>query len=241
MSFALECKKVKRTGFAPALIGGGIAAAAVPALNMAFRWEMYIHMDATPVNILLNANWQMMAMLNVLLIIVGGCILYHIEYGDNAIQRMCTLPIKESSLFFGKSALTVALSILFLLVEAASVTVCAVHWFPSGQEIYKEILQNFGFSLLLLLPSILLSLLICAVCKNMWVSLGIGVICVLMATMIPRGNFALTLFPFALPFRTLAGLTKESIRNYAIASSAETLVISVLAGIILKVRRAFAC
>lgn len=240
MSFALECKKVKRTGFAPALIGGGIIAAAVPALNMAFRWEAYIHMDATPVNILLNANWQMMAMLNVLLIVVGGCILYNIEYADNAIQRMCTLPTKESSLFFGKSALTIGLSILFLLVEAASVTVCAVHWFSPGQEIYKKILQNFGFSLLLLLPSILLSLLISAVCRNMWVSLGIGVICVLIATMIPTGNFALTLFPFALPFRTLAGLTKEIIRSYAIASSAETVVISVLAVIILKVRRAFA-
>lgn len=238
MSFSLECKKIKRTGFAPAFLGGGILAASVPALNMAFRWEMYIHMDATPVNILLNANWQMMAMLNVLLIVVGGCILYNIEYADNAIQRMCTLPTKESSLFFGKSALTVSLSLLFLLVEAASVTVCAVHWFAPGQEICKEILQNFGFSALLLLPSILLSLLISAVCKNMWVSLGIGVICVLIATMIPRGNFALTLFPFALPFQTLAGLTKEIICNYAIASVAEIVLISVFAVIILKVRRA---
>lgn len=238
MSFALEWKKVKRTGFTPALIGGGIIAAAVPALNMAFRSDMYIHMDATPVRILLNANWQMMAMLNVLLIVVGGCILYNIEYADNAIQRMCTLPTKESSLFFGKTLLIISHSILFLLVEAASVTVCAVHWFPPGQA--TEILQNFGFSLLLLLPAILLSLLISAVCKNMWVSLGIGVICVLIATMIPRGNFALTLFPFALPFQTLAGLTKESIRNYAVASSAEIVVISALVGIILKVRRAFA-
>ena len=52
-------------------------------------------------------------------------------------------------------------------------------------------------------------------------------------------NFALTLFPFALLFQTLTGLTKESIRNYAIASTAEIIVISVLAVIILKVRRAF--
>ena len=239
MSFALECQKVKRTGFTPAFIGGGIIAAAVPALNMAFRSEMYIHMDAAPVQILLNANWQMMAMLNVLLIVVGACILYNIEYADNAIQRMCTLPTKESSLFFVKTVLIISLSILFLLVEAASITVCALHWFAPGQEIYKEILQNFGFSLLLLLPSILLSLLISAVCKNMWISLGIGVICVLIATMIPTGNFALTLFPFALPFQTLADLTKEIIRNYAIASAAETVVISALAVIILKVRRAF--
>jgi RNA polymerase sigma factor (sigma-70 family) len=90
MSFALECQKVKRTGFTPAFIGGGIIAAAVPALNMAFRSEMYIHMDAAPVQILLNANWQMMAMLNVLLIVVGACILYNIEYADISIDMLTT-------------------------------------------------------------------------------------------------------------------------------------------------------
>lgn len=239
MSFALECKKVKRTGFTPAFLGGGIIAAAVPVLNMAFRSEMYLHMDATPINILLNANWQMMAMLNILLIVVGACILYNIEYADNAIQKMCTLPTRESALFFQKTALIVSLSVVLLIIEAASVTVCATHWFETGQEAYREVAQNFGFSLLLLLPSILLFLLISSVCKNMWISLGIGVICVMLATMLPSDNFVLTLFPFSLPFQTLTGLTKEIIRNYVAASAAEVVAISILAEVILRVKRNF--
>lgn len=239
MSFALERRKVKRTGFLPAFWGGGILAAAVPVLNMAFRSEMYVSMNGSPVNILLGANWQMMSMLNILLIVVGACIMYNTEYADNAIQRMCTLPTKESTMFFGKTAVLITVSILLLVIEAVSIFGCSVHWFLQSTDLYMEILKNFGFFLLLMLPAILLSLLIASVCKNMWISLGIGVICVFIATMIPTGNFVLTLFPFALPFHMLGGHAADVIRNYAIAGAIETVVIALLEVVVLKVRRSF--
>ncbi len=239
MSFALECKKVKRTGFMPAFFGGGILAAAVPVLNMAFRSEMYVSMNASPVSILLSANWQMMTMLNVLLIVAGACIMYNTEYADNAIQRMCTLPTKESTMFFGKTAVLITVSILLLVIEAVSIFGCSVHWFEQTADLYMEILKNFGFFLLLMLPAILLALLIASVCKNMWISLGIGVVCVFMATMIPTGNFVLTLFPFALSFQMLSNYAADVIRNYAIAGAVETVVIALLEVIVLKVRRSF--
>ena len=239
MSFALERKKVKRTGFLPAFIGGGVLAAAVPILNMAFRSEMYVSMNASPVSILLSANWQMMTMLNVLLIVAGACIMYNTEYADNAIQRMCTLPTKESTMFFGKTAVLITVSVMLLIIEAASVFGCSIHWFEKSADLYMEILKNFGFFLLLMLPAILLSLLIASVCKNMWISLGIGVVCVFVATMIPTQNFALTLFPFALPFQMLGRNAADVIRNYAIAGAVETVVIALLEVIILKVRRSF--
>lgn len=36
-----------------------------------------------PINILMSANWQMMAMLNILISICGACMMYHTEYADN--------------------------------------------------------------------------------------------------------------------------------------------------------------
>ena len=239
MRFALELGKVKRTGFIPAFFSGGILAAAVPALNMTFRSEIYVNRNASPVSILLSANWQMMAMLNILLIVSGACIMYHIEYADNAIQRMCTLPIRESSIFFGKTAVLIAVSIMLLVIEAASVFFCDLHWFEQSTDLYMEIPQNFGFFLLLMLPAILLSLLIASVCKNMWISLGIGVMCVFLATMIPTKNFVLTLFPFALPFQMLSNNAADVIRNYSIVGAVEIVVIALLEVIILKVRRSF--
>ncbi len=239
MSLALECRKIKRTGLTAAFLGGELLASAVPVLNMAYRPELYLHREASPVNVLLGAGWQMMVMLNVLLIVTGACALYHMEYADNAILKMCSLPVKESGLFFGKAFLIAGLSAVFLLMEAVSVAGCAVRWFGTGREVCGEVLRNLGFSLLLLLPAILLALLIASVCKNMWIALGVGVIGVLIATMIPAGQFAASLFPFALPFRTLSGLEQETIRGYVTAGAAETAAISVLEIILLRVRRAF--
>lgn len=98
MSLSLECKKAKRTGFIPAFLCGGILAAAVPIVNMAVRSEMYLGQQNSPMQILMGANWQMMAMLNILLVVAGSCLLYHTEFADNAMQKMKSLPIKESTI-----------------------------------------------------------------------------------------------------------------------------------------------
>lgn len=239
MSFALECTKIKRTGFVPAFVGGGLLSAAVPVLNMAFRAEMYVGRDSSPVDILLDANWQMMTMLNVLLVVTGACIMYNTEYADNAIQRMCMLPITENKMFFAKAVVMTVTSIMVLVMEAASVFYCSEYWFGQYTGLYVEVLKNFAFLFLLMLPAIRVSLLIAAACKNMWISLGIGVLCIFTATMLPAQNFVLSLFPFALPFQTLSGKAADMIGNYVAACLAEIVIIAVLEVVFLKVRRMF--
>lgn len=56
MRVSLECKKIKRTGFLPAFLGGGILAAAVPVINMAVRSERYLNLADSPIQILLGVN-----------------------------------------------------------------------------------------------------------------------------------------------------------------------------------------
>lgn len=132
MSVSLECKKIKRTGFLPAFLGGGILAAAVPVINMVVRSEMYLNLPGNPIQILLGANWQMMTMLNVLLVVAGACLLYHTEYADNAMQKMKSLPIRESSIFLGKAVLTIFMSLFVLAIEAGAVAFCTYNWFEIG-------------------------------------------------------------------------------------------------------------
>lgn len=223
----------------PAFWGGGILAAAVPVVDMALRSEMYVGRNDSPVNVLLDANWQMMSMLNILLIVAGACIMYHTEYADNAIQRMCTLPTEESAMFFGKTAVLITGSILLLVIEAVSVFCCSLYWFEPTADLYIEIFKNFGFFFLLMLPVILLSLVIASMSRNMWISLGIGVVCVFVATMIPTRNFLPTLFPFAMPFQRLGNHAADGVRNYVVAGAVETALIALLEVIILKVRRLF--
>ena len=239
MSVSLECKKVKRTGFLPAFIGGGILAAAVPVINMAVRSEMYLNQPGSPIQILLGANWQMMAMLNVLLAVAGACLLYHTEYANNAMQKMKSLPIRESSIFFSKAVLTIFMSLFVLVIEAGAIIFCSYHWFEIGSGFWGELCKCFGYSLLLMLPCIILSLLISEACKNMWVSLGVGVVCVFTATILPTTNFALSLFPFAMPFQIFVGTDMSQSMHYICGAVIELVVCGLAQLILVKVRRWF--
>ncbi len=119
MSGFLELKKVKRTGLWPAVFGGGILAALVPIINTAVRKEVFLQMEGSALAILMNENWQMMAMLNLLFVAASACLLYHTEYGDNAIQRMNTLPQRESKMFFDKFFLLSAFCLIMFTIEGA--------------------------------------------------------------------------------------------------------------------------
>lgn len=90
-----------------------------------------------------------------------------------------------------------------------------------------------------MLPCIILSLLIAEACKNMWVSLGLGVVCVFTATMLPTTNFALSLFPFAIPFQVFTSSDVTQSMHYIYAVAAELVVLAFAELIFIKVRRSF--
>ena len=99
MSLLIESKKLKRTGYLPAFLAGGFLAAAFPVVYMMVKAEEMTALSGNPVNILMSANWQMMAMLNILISICGACMMYHTEYADNGMQKMSVLPIRQGSRF----------------------------------------------------------------------------------------------------------------------------------------------
>lgn len=233
----LEYKKIKRTGLLPAFIGCGLLSAVVPIAEMTVRPERYQGLPDSPVSILLHADWQMMSMLNVLLLVVAACILYHTEYADNALSKMCSLPLRESSLFFGKILLLVPMLALTLALEAAALAFCCWHWFAFSPDILTDLACNMGFSLLLTLPAALLSLLLACACRNMWISLGIGVICIFTATMLPADNIVLSLFPYAMPFQILAGMTRDIAGKFMAAAALESLTLCAAEILYLKIRR----
>ena len=239
MSIFLECKKLKRTGFFLAFLGGGLLAAIVPIGNMMFRSEIFVSRPEPALQILMSANWQMMAMLNIFLVIIGACIMYHTEYADNAIQKIDTLPIRQSSSFISKFLLLSAATIGVFIIEAASLTFCVYHWFLISDEFITEILKVMGYAIALTIPTLMLMTGIASVCKNMWVSLGIGVICMFVATIIPPTNFILSLFPLSLPFQMLCGTEYTTAVHFLYAACIETVIFEIAELIYLRVRRSF--
>ena len=112
----LEIKKIRRTGLLPALLAGGVFAAAIPVINLAVRTEMFTGRSGTPAMIVMDANWLTMAMANLCVIIIGACIVYHIEHANNGIQKMDALPVSPAAIFLGKGVLiALILAVVFAL------------------------------------------------------------------------------------------------------------------------------
>lgn len=79
MSLLIESKKLKRTGYLPAFLAGGFLAAAFPVVYMMVKAEEMTALSGNPVNILMSANWQMMAMLNILISIYMSAKMYAVS------------------------------------------------------------------------------------------------------------------------------------------------------------------
>ena len=240
MIFSLELKKLKRTGYMPAFLGGAVLAAAVPLLHMLVRSETFIVLPGEPLNILYDAKWQMMAMLNILTIICCACIIYHTEYSDNGAQKMAVLPVCGNHIFGGKFMITVLALSGMLLFEIIILELCALHWFSDYQVQLTDLTKNFCFSLIASLPTIILMLLIASACQNMWVSLGIGVILVFTVSVFPKENLFLSLCPFNSPYQTLALVTEKGKEYiFLVTCIAETILLGIAAHKLEHVRRYF--
>ncbi len=240
MSLLIESKKLKRTGYLPAFLAGGFLAAAFPIVYMMVKAEEMTSLSGNPIDILMSANWQMMAMLNILISICGACMMYHTEYADNGIQKMLVLPIRQGNMFFGKFLIAAFVLFVMTVIEMAVLVGCAKYWFPSYVFDLTKILKSIGFQFVVTLPTVMLMLVIASACKNMWVSLGIGVILVFTLSIFPQDNTVLSLFPFASPYQTLP-VAMENNRTALFLSvcGIETVVFGILEVIYLKVRRCF--
>ena len=238
MSLLLEIKKLKRTGFFPAFLIGAILAACFPIINTAARPENFINQNLPTLDILMNANWQMIAMLNMFFLVIGSCIIYHTEFADHAMQKMEALPQSIGKLFINKTLILIGSIIFALIIEAASFIFCAYYWFNTDNSFLLDILKYFEYEFILLIPSVLLIMIIASLCQNMWISLGIGVIGVFIATMLPTDNLILSFFPFAMPFQTLSESIDSSwILSFIIAGGIENIIFGIIEACILKVRR----
>ena len=239
MSISLELKKIRRTGLLPGVLAGGVLAAAVPVLNIAARPDTFLAMDGTPLLILFSHNWSLLGMLNLFYLIIGACILYHIEYADGAMEKMKALSLSQGGMFAAKTLLLWGMSAVVVILELLSIGFCAWHWF-SATDLVLPLLEELGFQLMLLLPACIFMMLISSLCRNMWVILGIGVILVFAVIATNTvDNLAIKLLPFALPINSLVEVGTDGWQYFA-AAGAESVLFALAEGIFIPARRRFA-
>ena len=239
MIFALELKKLRQTGFIPIFLGGGLTAAAVPLINTAVRTETFTGLPEEPFPILMDANWGLMAQLTMLLVVCGCCLIYHTEYADRGALKMDTLPVCQTSLFFGKFSVTLLLTLLALSLQTASLIFSGIHWFPDKSLNLREMIQGMGFEIIMLLPTLTLMLFTASLFQSMWLSLGTGVILTFLGSMIQEDHLILSLIPFAAPYRMLHAVSPADISSCILACIIQTFLFGIMEIIYLHTRRIF--
>lgn len=238
MTLVLEMKKLKRTGYVPAFLAGGVLAAAFPLANMLVRSKTFTSLPQDPLAILMDANWQMMAMLNILVCICGACMMYHTEYADNGAQKMDMLPIGTGNLFLMKFVIAALMLAVMITLETGVLAGCASHWFANYEIDPPALLKGVGFQWFVTLPTVMLMLFIASACKNMWISLGLGVILVFTLSIFPQDNPVLRLLPFCSPYQTFAAAAENGrIPLFMGVCAAETAVFGLSELVYQKLRR----
>ena len=214
----LEIKKIRRTGLIPALLAGGVFSAAFPVINLAVRTEMFTGRPGNPAAIVMDASWLTMAMANLCVIIIGACILYHIEHVNNGIQKMDALPVNPAVLFFDKGILLALILAVVFAIETAALYFCTWKWLGGGKPTLVSLCKTMGYTYAYSLPSLVLMLLIACLLKNMWASFGIGMIGMFAAQLFIQEK-SMAYFPFLLSYSS----TKS--REMLIAAVIETIAL----------------
>lgn len=209
MILNLERKKLCRTGYFPAILAGSLAASAFPIANMIVRSKTFTVQPGNALTILLTSNWQMMAMLNILTAVCTICIMYHTEFADRGDQKMSVLPVRPLSMFLCKLIIAAASQAFMILIESLILAGCVLFWFPDRPLDLSLLLQQGIFSWIMALPAVMLMLVIASLCKNMWISLGTGVILVFTFTIFQGGPLILSLLPFSTPYALYEDVVSE--------------------------------
>lgn len=239
MTLSIELMKLRRTGYIPAFLAGGILASAFPLANMIFRAEIFTGLPGNPYGILMRANWQMMGMINVLISVCGACIMYHTEYSDNGAQKMDVLPVRAEYLFLWKFLITVFALAIVTVIEQITIFGCALYWYPGYETAVSDFIKGAVFQWAIVFPTVMLMLLISSACNNMWISLGIGVILLFIMSILPEDNFILNLFPFCSPFQTFEEVSQNGrIPLFLSICSSETVLFGAGEELYQKIRRA---
>ena len=79
-----------------------------------------------------------------------------------------------------------------------------------------------GFSFVMFLPLLIFMTAVSSLCKNMWISLGIGTICLFMTSILQNGGGILSYLPFMMPMKIYPALQEAQAVRCLIISCGET-------------------
>lgn len=207
-SLSIEIKKLRRAGVLNTLIFAGIAGAFYAVLNWYLRKDYLLTADINPMTALLTQLYGVISLLNVFAIIVSASNIYSIEYKNNGLRKMKTLPIKSGNLFIQKLIILVGTLSLAYLIEFTSLAILGGKYLPNDTFDLFVLLQFACYTFLIILPCLVFMLIVSLLSSNTWITVGIGVVGFFSGmSMVGLENTISILNPFVLVLKPAINLT----------------------------------
>lgn len=239
----LELKKLKRSGLVPVMLLVGILGALYSMAFFSIQKDSLFSLPLPPMVILLTQIYGMITVLNLFGIIVVDCIIYNIEYQDDALKKMATMPISIVKMYLCKLAIILVLLFFSILIENVAIAYIGINYLPKNSFDMNVLIVFALYSFVIALPVHTFMLLISSQTSNMWTTLGIGVVGFLSGMATAMSNSPLFLInPFTLimkPATATAELASVSPDKTVMILSAIMTILLIIIGTILAKRKKY--
>lgn len=229
-SLAIELQKEKRTGVIPVLLAVGVLGAAYTFVNFMVRKDTLLNLPLAPMDVLLTQLYGMIMLLNMFGIVVAACMIYNMEFKENAVKKIYMLPMSVPGMYFCKFFILTVMLIVAIAVQNLALVRIGMTDLPQGSFELAALLKFAGYSFITSMPVLSFMLLISSQSQNMWVPLGVGVAGFLsgMALATSESNMLLA-HPFVVMLRPAVAMSAQPNETVVIVSVVET-VLFLLAG-----------
>ena len=221
----IELRKEKRTGVISVLLAAGILGAAYAFVNFIVRKDTLLNLPLAPMDVLLTQLYGMIVVLNMFGIVVAACMVYHMEFKENAVKKMYMLPISVPGMYLCKFLILSAMFFAAVALENLALAFIGMKDLPQGAFEMETLLQFAGYSYLTSMPVLSFMVLVSSRSENMWVPLGIGVAGFLSSMALANINFDLLLIhPFVIMLKPAVAMSAEPDMTAAVAAAAASLL-----------------
>jgi hypothetical protein len=232
----LELRKEKRTGVFAFLIIVGVLGALYAFANFYIRGETLLELPLPPMDILLTQLYGMIIVLNMFGIIIAAFVIFNIEFQNNAIKKMYTLPISVPGIYLCKFVILTFTLFIAVVIQNIALARIGIEMLPSGSFEMKTLVFFAGYSFITSTPVLSFMLLISSRLQNNWVTLGVGVVGFLSGMTLAGMNiktYLSLIHPFAVMFRPAVELSAKPDPIVIIFALSET-VIFLIIGLVLS-------
>lgn len=224
-TFLVELRKEKRTGIIPVLLAVGVLGAAYAFMNFLIRKETLLNLPLKPMDVLLTQLYGMIMVLNMFGIIIATCLIYNMEFKENAVKKIYMLPMSVPEMYFCKFMILTATFFVAIVIQNMALMKIGVTNLPQGTFELSVLIRFTVYSFITSMPVLSFMLLISARFENMWIPLGVGVAGFLSGMALANtDNDLLMVHPFVIMLKPAVAMSAQPDITVIIVSLVETIL-----------------